>query len=103
MSDTELHQLSVDELEAAYRAKRLSPVDVTDATLSRIAMHNDAVNAFVVIDADEAMFSARASGIPVGARRTPQSNRWRPYNTEGYHAGEGLADPAWQQDNRPRR
>ena len=61
MSDTALHQLSVDELEAAYRAKRLSPVDVTEATLSRIAMHNDAVNAFVVIDADEAMLSARAS------------------------------------------
>lgn len=61
MSDNDLHLLSAEQLEAAYRAKRLSPVEVAEAAFARIEAHNGAVNAFVLIDRDEAMLEARAS------------------------------------------
>ncbi|MBX8687234.1 hypothetical protein GO011_07295, partial [Mycobacterium sp. 20091114027_K0903767] len=38
------------ELLEAYRARALSPVEATEAALSAIDRHNEAVNAFVLID-----------------------------------------------------
>ena len=61
MTDSPLYSLSCEQLEAAYRVKRLSPVEVTEAVLARIEACNDAVNAFVVLDPDEAILSAKAS------------------------------------------
>ena len=66
MPDSGLHQLSTEQLVATYRAKKLSPVEVTESALSRIENHNNAVNAFVLIDADAAMLSARASEVRWG-------------------------------------
>ncbi|WP_174554262.1 amidase [Mycolicibacterium peregrinum] len=60
------------ELLEAYRTKTLSPVEATRAALSAIDHHNDAVNAFVLVDSDGAMAAARASekrwhdGCPLG-------------------------------------
>lgn len=60
------------ELLEAYRDKRISPVEATDAALSAIDRHNDAVNAFVLVDSDGAMAAARESekrwyqGNPLG-------------------------------------
>ena len=61
MTDSPLYSLSCEQLEAAYSAKRLSPVEVTEAVLKRIEECNDAVNAFVVLDPGEAILSAKAS------------------------------------------
>ena len=61
MSDTDLHSLSVDQLNEAFRAKQLSPVEVTEAALARIDSYNDAVNAFVVVDREAAMASAKSA------------------------------------------
>jgi len=61
------------ELAALYRAKKLSPVEATQAALARIDKFNPAVNAFVLIDAEGALEAARASerrfaeGEPLGA------------------------------------
>lgn len=60
------------ELLEAYRTKTLSPVEATRAALSAIDRHNDAVNAFVLVDPDGAMAAARESekrwhdGCPLG-------------------------------------
>ncbi len=60
------------ELIEAYRTKALSPVEATRAALSAIDRHNDAVNAFVLVDPDGAMAAARESekrwhdGCPLG-------------------------------------
>lgn len=60
------------ELAALYRAKKLSPVEVTKAALTRIAQHEPAVNAFVLVDEENAIAAARASearfakGEPLG-------------------------------------
>jgi aspartyl-tRNA(Asn)/glutamyl-tRNA(Gln) amidotransferase subunit A len=74
--------LSATELVAAYRAKKLSPVEATKATLARIERFNPVVNAFCHLDAEGALAAARASearwmagspqgladGVPVGVK-----------------------------------
>lgn len=90
MPENELYRLSVDALEAAYRAKRLSPVEVTEAALKRIADHNEAVNAFVLIDRDNALRMAteaearwrkgaplsRIDGVPTTLKDTMLAKGW---------------------------
>ena len=71
MSD-ELADLSATELVAAYRNKRLSPIEATEASLARIAAHNGLLNAFCLVDGDGARAAARdsearwARGQPLG-------------------------------------
>src|SRR5689334_24566502 len=68
----ELSYLSAADLIAAYRAKRLSPVEATRAALDRIARLDGKLNAFCVVDADGALAAARESearwmtGEPLG-------------------------------------
>lgn len=65
-------RLSAAELHAAYKAGRLSPLDVTSAVLDRIAQVNPRLNAFVLVDAEGAKRAAEASsaryskGQPLG-------------------------------------
>ena len=49
------------ELIALYRAKRVSPVEATQAALDRIAAHNERLNAFCLVNDEGAMVAARAS------------------------------------------
>ena len=68
----DLHMLPATELVAHYRDKKLSPIEVTEAALARIGAHNEAVNAFVRIEGDMALASAKesearwAKGEPAG-------------------------------------
>src|SRR4051794_19001388 len=52
---------SAAELAAAYRARELSPVEVAEAGLARIAVHDEAIGAFCLVDAEAALADARAS------------------------------------------
>jgi aspartyl-tRNA(Asn)/glutamyl-tRNA(Gln) amidotransferase subunit A len=60
------------ELVARYRAKTLSPVEVTRAVLARIDALNPKLNAYCLVDPDGALAAARASearwmkGAPAG-------------------------------------
>jgi aspartyl-tRNA(Asn)/glutamyl-tRNA(Gln) amidotransferase subunit A len=64
--------LSAAELLERYRAKQLSPVEVTRAALDRIGKLQPTYNAFVLVGEAEAMRDARASearwlkGNPIG-------------------------------------
>ncbi|UEM05617.1 amidase [Skermanella rosea] len=64
--------LSATELLALYRSRRISPVEVTQSCLDRIASLDAGLNAFTLVDGDAAMESARASeerwvkGKPLG-------------------------------------
>ncbi len=53
--------LPASELVRAYRAGRLSPVEVTEACLGRIEAYGEAVGAFVLVDPEAALAAARAS------------------------------------------
>ena len=60
MSDDILY-MSASELLAQYRDQNLSPVDVTRATLDRISSIDEKTNAYIVVDADAALASAKES------------------------------------------
>ena len=68
----ELAYTSATELVRRYRAKQLSPVEVTQAVLARISALNPGLNAFCVVDEAGALAAARASearwmkGAPLG-------------------------------------
>ena len=80
MSD--LHWLSVTEASRAIAAKELSPVALTQALLDRIAALDPRLNAFIRLEADQAMDAAKAAeaeakagrlrgplhGVPVGIK-----------------------------------
>ncbi|MEI2619019.1 MAG: amidase family protein [Thermomicrobiales bacterium] len=73
MDSTDLCYLSATELLTAYRARTLSPVEVTRAILERIDRVNPTLNAYVTVTAERAMDDARAaeatwmSGNPTGS------------------------------------
>jgi aspartyl-tRNA(Asn)/glutamyl-tRNA(Gln) amidotransferase subunit A len=58
MPSDELALLSAVELAALIRAKKASPAEVVRAVLARIERHNPAINAFVTVQAEEAMCAA---------------------------------------------
>jgi len=53
--------LSATELLRRYRSKELSPVETTRAVLERIERFDPAVNAFCLVDPEQALQAARAS------------------------------------------
>ena len=55
------------ELAAAIRSRDVSPVDIVEAVLARIEALNEQVNAFITVDADGALESARAAEASVMA------------------------------------
>ena len=67
----ELHRLTAVELHAAYRAGALSPSEVTKALLDRINAYDSSINAFCLVDPEEANRQALeserrwAAGIPL--------------------------------------
>jgi len=79
---TDPTQLAARELLALYRRKALSPVEVVEATLARIARFNPSVNAYCHVDAEGALAAARAAearwfagspqglldGVPLGVK-----------------------------------
>ena len=58
---TDLALVSASDLVRLYKAKKASPVEATKAALARIARHNPALNAFVLVDEKAALAVARAS------------------------------------------
>jgi len=87
---TDTIELSATALIEEYRAKRLSPVEATQATFDRIAALDDQLNAFCHLDQDAAMASARESearwskgepvgrldGIPISVKDTIMLKGW---------------------------
>ena len=61
MNATDLCYTPATELARLYRAKKLSPVEVTDAVLARIERLNPKLNAYLTVTADHARELARAA------------------------------------------
>lgn len=73
MANEDLIYASVAELSGLLEAKKLSPVELTQAYLDRIASLDDRLHAFITIDAEGALATARAaeSAIANGHRLGP--------------------------------
>jgi aspartyl-tRNA(Asn)/glutamyl-tRNA(Gln) amidotransferase subunit A len=65
----ELHWLTIAETAAAFAARRVSPVELVSALLSRIERLEPRLHAFVRLDADLAMDAARAAEREIAAGR----------------------------------
>ncbi|TCZ55946.1 amidase family protein [Roseicella aquatilis] len=65
MDSIDLATAAATDLAALVRAKRASPVEVTEAVLARIAACEPKLNAFVVLDADRARAAAQEAGAKV--------------------------------------
>lgn len=61
MTPDDLCELTLSEASLALREKRLSPVDLTNACLSRIENEDGKINAFTAVFADEAIDQARTA------------------------------------------
>ena len=61
MNATDLSYTPALELGRLYRAKKLSPVEVTDAVLTRVERLNPKLNAYLTVTADHARELARAA------------------------------------------
>ena len=59
MNADELHYLSISALGKLYRARELSPVEVTRALLDRIEKYNRRLNAFITVLEESALAQAR--------------------------------------------
>ena len=71
MTNDDLCFLSIAELGSLMRARTVSPVEVTEAHLARIARLNPTLNAFVTVMADQAREAARRAEAELAA------GRWR--------------------------
>jgi aspartyl-tRNA(Asn)/glutamyl-tRNA(Gln) amidotransferase subunit A len=79
---TNLHYLTLHELAERVRAKEVSPVEATEASLERIERLNPKLNAYITVTAEQALAEARAAeqeiasgryrgplhGVPVGVK-----------------------------------
>ncbi len=65
MASNDLCWLPALELASLIRAKKVSPVEVTDAVLARIERLNPTLNAFCTITAEEARDAAQAAEVSV--------------------------------------
>jgi len=63
--------LSIEHASALVRTKKVSPVELTQACLSRIERLNPQLNAFITVTAESALAEARQAEVEI------QQHRWR--------------------------
>lgn len=108
---TEVFELSATALVAAYRERRLSPVEAAEASLARIEALEGKLNAFCLVDGERTLGDARAAeehwgrgepageldGVPVGVKDVFLTRGWPMLR------GSRAVDPAgpWEDDSPP--
>src|SRR5262249_44965138 len=70
-TDDELTELTIREASELARRKKVSPVELTEASLTRIERFNPTLNAFITVTSDAAMAQARTAEAEI------QRGRWR--------------------------
>lgn len=103
--ENDISSLSAAELLQGFRARVLSPREVTETLLYRIEAINPSLNAFVTVSADLAMDQAVAAERAYAANGSPGRLAGIPYSikdltpTKGVRTARGsLLDPDWIPD-----
>lgn len=73
MSNDELCLLSIEDAASLIASKKISPVELTEAVLTRVERLNPALNAYITVTAEQAIAEAKAaeSEIASGKHRGP--------------------------------
>jgi len=66
---TELHDLGIAQAAALLRAKKVAPLELTDALLSRIATYQPQLSAFITVTADIARAQAKQAEADIAQGR----------------------------------
>ena len=67
MSEMPLHFKTITELAALVKSKALSPVEVTEAMLTRIQAHDPQYKSYATVMSEEARASAQAAERAIAA------------------------------------
>ena len=69
MTDTPLHYQTITEVAERIRSREISPVELTEAQLNRIAALDGELKSYATVMAEQAMAAARAAEAEIAARR----------------------------------
>jgi len=91
MMETPLHFKTITELAALIKAKALSPVEVTDAMLTRIQEQDPQYKSYATVIAEQARVSALAAEVAIAAGNYLGSLPRRTHRCQGFmlHQGNG--------------
>ena len=95
MSNTDLCFLNVTELAPLVRARKISPVDIVQALLSRIDALNDDLLAYLHVSAASAMAAAQAAEIEIGCGGYRGPLHGIPVAYKDIY-GDCLREPSWR-------
>ncbi len=90
MADAELVFKSGQELAALIKARKLSPVEVTEAFLARTEALNPRVNAYITVTRDHALTAARAAEKEIMAGKYRGPLHGLPYAPKDILATKGI-------------
>ena len=83
--------LPVSELSARIKSRHLSPVDLTEGYLARIAKFGPRLNAFARVSPDRARAEARAAETEIARGRYRGPLHGIPYGAKDLFATAGIA------------
>src|SRR5439155_15221462 len=91
---TDLPYLSLTEASALIKARRLSPVELTQAILDRIDRLDSKVGAFITVTRDEAMRAARAAEQEIARGKYRGPLHGIPFGVKDTHYTKGIRTTA---------
>jgi aspartyl-tRNA(Asn)/glutamyl-tRNA(Gln) amidotransferase subunit A len=91
---TDLPYLSLTEAAALIKARRLSPVELTQAILDRIDRLDARVGAFITVTRDEALRAAREAELEIARGRYRSPLHGIPFGVKDTHYTKGIRTTA---------
>jgi aspartyl-tRNA(Asn)/glutamyl-tRNA(Gln) amidotransferase subunit A len=88
---TELHDLSIAEAARLIATKRLSPIELTEAFLARIAALNPVLHAYIAVTADAALDAASRAEIEIASNGPRSPLHGVPFALKDIFETAGLA------------
>lgn len=92
--------MSAEAIAQAVAARKISALEVTEATLARIAKHDDVLNSFTDVTADRARAKARAVDAAISAGQKVGPLAGVPFAAKNLFDVKGLATRAGSKINR---
>src|SRR2546422_3450442 len=89
----ELHDLSIAELSGLIAARKLSPVELTEALIQRVEQYDQQTRAFITPTFDLARRQAREAEAEIGAGRDRGALHGIPFALKDIYDTKGILTP----------